>query len=507
MRLVAENVHTWIYGDCPRGLLDPVLSYTKAGVHFAKSVKAGHWDGRYRLLRKHPERKQLYFPTGLLGIVLEKLNTAGIPYQIDDHRTASMFEEDPSLELFDVKHGTIRLDEGKFDYQAVAVYSALTKCRGILDMATNSGKTEVGAAIIKALNRRTVWFTHRKNLLYQTRERLAERLQQPIGIIGDSECEYQDVTVAMVQTCGNRKHDDFLQSCQVVFGDEVHHLESNQWYNNFAAVPAGWRFGLTATPPPLDEAGMLLRAMTGPILFKITSLELIRRGVSVPPRVWIASPKLKKFPSKTSWPDVYMGGIVENHDRNLMIAEMVLRFREDDKPSLTLVHRLKHCDILKKMQDRLGLPTAIINGSVTQGKRDKILKDLVDRKLANVVAVAKTMGEGVNLPDLRAIINATGTRCGGNASEDATGRDTVQFLGRGLRTAPGKEYIDYADFADVGHRYLKRASLDRLGTLKQQGFGLFIERWESYEGDSNGGCSYSMPEAVGATGCVGGAGV
>lgn len=480
MKLVADDVQTWIFGVYPKGLLDPVASYTKPGYWFADAYKKGLWDGVYRLVQYDRRRRQHWFPTGLIDPVLVHLAKIGHHHTFVDNRSTEVCEN-PVYELHDDAAGSICLNKGKYDFQAAAVDSALIRARGIVKIACNGGKTEIGAAIIKSLGRSTIWFTHRKHLLYQTRERLSERLQQPIGIIGDGKCEYEDVTVGMVQTCGFRQHDAFLGKCQVIIGDEVHHLQSNQWYENFKAVPAPWRYGLTATPPNLSEEGMLLRAMTGPILCAISSQELIDRGVSVPPKVWIADCDKPALGSSMDWKKVYDIGIVENPNRNEMIAKVCDQFRRDRKPTLVLVHRIKHGQLLDQLLSRHGIRCAFIQGSVPQSRREQWLQYLWEGEFDAIVAVATTLGEGANFPQLSAIVNATGTRGGGDAREDAeTGRSTIQILGRGLRNYEGKTHVDYVDFADLGNKSLKKASLARLGTLKDEGYGQYIERWENY---------------------------
>lgn len=479
MRLVVDNVWTWIYGFYKRGLLDPVTSYMKEGAWFSEKYRSGVWDGRIRFVRYVPERRQYRFPSGFIDRVVAYLTEQDIPFVLEDRRTLEV-AGDACYELHHAKLGKIYLDRGKFSYQGRAVDSGLMYGRGLFFMATNAGKTEVGAAIIKSLGKRTVWLTHLRSLLHQTRRRLAERLQQPVGIIGDGVADYQDVTVAMVQTCSRRAHDAFLAGCRVVIGDEVHHLESDQWFDNFSAVDAPWRFGLTATPN-LSQAGMNLLGMTGPIIFSITPLELIALGVSVPPRIWFASVPQPQLPSNTKYPEVYRLAIVENPHRGKLTVDICGQFKTEHKPSLVLVNQINHGKILERGFAAAGLRSGFVYGDVGDADRQNIFRDLFLRKLHTVVAVAKTVGEGVDLPGLRAIVNATGTSGLGTSSEEEVGRATTQFFGRGLRADAGKHYFDYVDFVDACHKYTKGATAARLNTLTEQGYSGFVGRWEDYK--------------------------
>lgn len=481
MRLVVENVFTWIDGFYPKGLLDPVTSYLKEGAWFSKAYRQGTWDGRIRFTRYNRQRRQYHFPTGFLSRVVAHLSKTGQDFFLDDHRDLDICDS-PVYTLHDNTLGQIHLDREPHDYQGEALNAALTYGRGILHLATNAGKTAIGTAFIASVGQEAIWLTHLRGLLHQSRDSLAERLQQPVGIIGDSECQYEPVTVATVQTLANHKHDDFLKTRRVLVADEVHHATADQWYDALSMIPAPWRLGLSATPQ-LDGEGLALLAMTGDVIYRVTSLELIARGVSVPPRIWIVPVPEPTLDEKTDHRTVYSQGVVLNPWRNNFIAEVAERFRDEKKPSLTLVHRIKHGKHLVAKFKEHGVKADLIWSSVSHEDRQKMLAKLWAGKLHGVVAIASTMGEGVNLPKLRAIINATGTSGGGNAEEGETGRATIQILGRGLRKSDGKDHIDYVDFADMGHPSLRDASLSRLGTLKSEGYGSYVRYWKDYCGN------------------------
>jgi len=289
------------------------------GRWFSPKYKTGVWDGRIRFVKYDSEAKCYRFPSGFLDRVCLYLKERELSYSVEDRRTLGTYDA-PCYQLHSNEHGTVRLDQGRYSFQGEAVDKALQFGRGILHLPTNAGKTVIGAAFIKSLNRRTVWFTHLRSLLYQTQRRLSEFLEMPVGIIGDGKCKYEEVTVAMVQTCSQRDHDMFLKTCDVVIGDECHHLESKLWINNFAQVPAAWRIGLTATPD-LRQEGMNLLAMTGGIIYVKTPLEMISLGVSVPPRIWFATCNAPNLRASLPYQEVYRLGVVECIERHKIILD------------------------------------------------------------------------------------------------------------------------------------------------------------------------------------------
>jgi len=481
VRLLAYNVWTWIAGSYQRGLLDPVTSYKVPGRWFSPAWRKGHWDGVHRYVKRHRKTGQYYFPTGFLSRVTNFLTQQGVAYQLEDWQT---FEpvEGACYQLAGNNGAQICLDDGKYDYQAEIVDACLAHGRGIVHAATGAGKTEIAAAVIKSIDRPTVFFTDSRHLMYQTRDRLETRLQRPVVLLGDGHRAAADdeVVVAMIQTCARRKFDEFLRSRQLVFGDEIHRMEADQWYDNFTACPAPFRFGLSATPN-LELEGMNLLAMTGDVIYRLSQQELIDRGVSVPPRLWFATLDSPTLPKKTPWQTVYKELIVDNEARNQLFCDFCTQLVADKKSALMLVTRKRHGRILKSLLEGQGVATKFIFGDVPQAEREQTFEALFAGRLQVVVSIASIVGAGTDLPPLRAIVNATGGRGGGDATQiENTGRDTVQFIGRGCRSYPGKTHFDYCDVLDKTHEFLSDASLDRLRTLRAEGYDQYIDKWENY---------------------------
>lgn len=470
-----------MHGHLPVGLLDPPTSFFKQGAWFSRAYKSGFWDGRIRFLEHDRTLKIWKFPTGLLQGVLEFLDSRQYRYEWADLRTVPDIE--PQYDL----HPNISL----YDYQQAALDAVLLSGRGVVKVATGGGKTEIGAAVIKSVGGQWCWLTHKTLLLHQTRERLSERLQRPIGILGDQIAELEDVTVCMAQTLsqifkksGREELRDWFRTCDGILGDEIHHLESDQWYSVFQSTPATWRLGLTATPPLPDQGGMYLQSMTGPVLIDIPTRRLIDQGVLVPPRIWfipIDQPKMGR--GKKDWRAIYSACITDNEYRHQLIADAVRVFSSESKPSLVLVRQIKHGEQIRSVLKKRSLSAGWITGKTSHEDRKCQFEELWNGNLDTIVAQSETIGEGVDLPLLRALINATGTRGGGSAKEAETGRATIQFLGRLLRRSEGKTYCDYVDFSDTGHRSVRRASLDRLETLESEGYSPFIKYWQEYDSE------------------------
>lgn len=478
MKLIVQNVWTWIEGGYPKNILDPILSYQVDGYFFAPSYRKGFWDGRYSFLKKLPRQQMWYFPSGFVDQVVQELDKADCPYLLEDTRDYEAV--DPVYVLPD---GT-----SLYDFQRNAVNTFLTYQRGILKLATGGGKTETSACIVKAVGGNTIWAVGRLRLLHQTHERLQRRLGCKIGRIGEGICEIEPITVAMIQSLqqaiksDNTEVLEFVKSCKLIVGDECHHLKSCSWNDVFSICDASWRLGLTATPS-LSGPGMSLIGMVGKVLVDIPAVDLIAAGRLVPPRIWFCKfGEKSKLPKKTHYQTIYKDLIVNNVKRNELIKDVAKVFKEEKKSCLILVKRINHGEILADMLCYFGIKSDYLQGSVSEPDRKVMMEKLFDGRLDCVVATTELVSEGIDLPELRALINATGTRGGGNKSEDEdSGAQTLQILGRLLRKSEGKKYCDYVDIADRTHKSLIEASLDRVQTLEQEGYSVFVKHWHEYK--------------------------
>lgn len=98
VHLVVGNTRTWIYSASPQVLeaIDAVTSYLSdqalAGTQtkrYNRDDLENSWDGWIRFLdRKDPPS----VPTGLLGIVIDRLQTLGVPYEVQDRRVAPVLD-------------------------------------------------------------------------------------------------------------------------------------------------------------------------------------------------------------------------------------------------------------------------------------------------------------------------------------------------------------------------------------------------------------------------------
>lgn len=230
LKIYVKNVYS-ILSDYTEEL-EKVLTIPYENYWFSNKYKQGLWDGRYHFLKIKAGYPK--FATGLRTFVEKFFNERNTNYKIIDERKVPEWGwvDEPPITKFDdawlypPREPFLKGIELR-DYQWEAIVEALKEKRGIIELATGLGKTEIAIGITKILGLRTLFLTHTQDLLHQTANRFKKRLAVEVGLIGDSEFEIEpDIIVATVQSLysllkkNTRAAKEILNSFQVMFQDE-----------------------------------------------------------------------------------------------------------------------------------------------------------------------------------------------------------------------------------------------------------------------------------------------
>jgi len=440
MKIKVDDIYSQVLKPIYFPGLDIVREVCRArpsGFLFMPKYKSGRWDGYISLMGSNTK-----FPTGLLDRVISALANKDIKVELE---SSKIYNSDWDIGNDELNGITLR------DYQIEAAKKLLSMGRGVAKMATNSGKTEVMAVIIKKLSLPTVVIVHRKELLYQTAERLSKRIGCKVGMIGDGVADMQDITVAMVQTLSNRNID--FSNNKVLIVDECHHISSDQMLNVVFRIPGEYRFGFSGTPLKHEVLSDLkLIAATGEVLIDISNKYLVDSGYSAKPKVHIITVESTDIDEwETSYFEAYESFIVNNTKRNAIIAEIA---SISSGTVLILVERIEHGEILHSL-----IPGSVfVNGSMDTEYRRGVLENM---KSGGVFIATPIFDEGIDVPSISTLIVA----CGGNSSNKL-----LQRLGRGMRKKVYENVIQVYDFLDDTNQYLFKHSDKRIETFIEEGF-------------------------------------
>jgi superfamily II DNA or RNA helicase len=380
-------------------------------------------------------------PRGAVGLLRMQLAEAGAAVDFQDQRVLH-----PAAGL----KATVELRP----YQAEAVERMLRGVQGVVVMPCGGGKTVAGTAAIGAIDQPTLVVVHTHDLLEQWRETIRRILGVEAGVVAEGACDPSAVTVATVQTLV-RLPFDRLDALAARFGcvivDEAHHAPASTFQAVLSRMPARYRYGLTATPQREDGLTSLLDLTLGERLFEVSYAELVAQGYLDSPEV---RPVYSSFSFDYAGPDDHqacMSALVDNAERNDLVADLAAREARDGHSVLVLSGRVEHCRCLARLIGEHGVRAEVLVGAVKKPERRRILDELRGGQL--LVVVASTLAdEGLDVPRLDRIVLAFPGRTKGR---------TAQRIGRLMRPHPDKQGAVLFDIVDAAVPPLLRQYRER----------------------------------------------
>lgn len=399
------------------------------------------------------------FPAGFAG----KVRKAGAS------RTHLSGRPDPiTVELVDARKAPPERVETDLswlrDYQQVAVRTALDRTRGIVQISTGGGKTEVMAAVVASVKGRWLVLVPQADLLDQTADRIEKRTGERPGIVGDGRWEPSRITVATFQTLSrrmskikDRRAYDLVESATGLIVDECHTVASGTLgFVCSKAKSAYYRLGFSATPlDRSDKKSVFVIAQLGGVIHKTTSAELRALGMLADARIRMV--RVEQGSTAPTWQGVYGDCVVRSKARNAVVVEMA---RQASKPALVFVSQVQQGRHLLPAIRKAGMRAELVWGEDDTGARKQALSDLVAGKL-DVIVCSSVFQQAIDIPTLAAVVNGAG---------GASIIQTLQRIGRGTRVAAGKTEFDVWDVLDDGHRWLKRHGEKRKATYEEEGY-------------------------------------
>lgn len=410
---------------------------------FAKREKMGLWTGGT------PRELCLYTQIGsniVMPVGCVKWLTRAFP---DVHWEISTAEGEP------YDYGS---SIAPYDYQEMAISSAVERGGGIIVAPCGAGKTQIGLEIVARLGVRTLWLTHTQDLLNQSLTR-AKSVFSSVGgygkITGGKIEIGQGLTFATVQTMAKQDLREYQDVWGCVVVDECHHCvgaptKTMQFYKVLSSLAASHKYGLTATPKRADGMEIAMFSLLGGIAYEVPR-DAVKDTtcpvkVSVIPTGW--------FPSDAAFCGDgtvdYMGlvsDLTQNLDRMALVVQTIMQLPAE-QPVLVLGSRVEY---LKELQHRVSSPSyacQCISGAGTskaaKAERKEALGALNRGDINCLFATYQLAKEGLDCPNLKYVVFAT-------PEKDPT--TVQQAAGRVGRKADNKDYGTVIDFVDAFGMY------------------------------------------------------
>ena len=175
-----------------------------------------------------------------------------------------------------------------YDYQEEAVAAMLINHYGILQSPAGSGKTQMGIALACALGVKTLWLTHTKDLLTQSKSRAEQYVDSELlGTITEGKVNIgKAMTFATIQTMCKLDLDQYRDEWDCVIVDECHRVSGTptavtQFSKVLNTLCARHKFGLSATVHRSDGMIKATYAMLGQVVWTVPDEAVKSRVMTV----------------------------------------------------------------------------------------------------------------------------------------------------------------------------------------------------------------------------------
>jgi superfamily II DNA or RNA helicase len=373
----------------------------------------------------------LIIPRGFTPQLVGIIRGAGIQYQVEDRRR--------TLAPVDFQFlGELR------DFQIEAAEAMAARDFGTLAAPTGSGKTVIALALIARRKQPALIVVHTKELQDQWVDRIETFLgisAPEVGIIGNGKKQIgHKITVALVQSlykCASEVA-PFIGNLVV---DECHRTPSRTFTECVTAFDCRYMLGLSATPWRRDGLSRLIYWTIGDKAHEVDKAALVEAGYVLKADVTWRQTDFRPTYDPTTEYSKMLSELTQDSARNALIVSDVAQEARNGKAGVCLVlsDRKAHCEALRAALVARGVNASILTGDLGNGARQAVVEALNSGHVKVLIATGQLIGEGFDCKALSTLFLATPIKFNGRL---------LQYLGRVLRPAPGKDRAKVYDYLD-----------------------------------------------------------
>ena len=349
---------------------------------------------------------------------------------------------------------------------SLAAMRANKETIALLYHATGTGKTVTAVMDAKRCGGRVLFVAHTMELVTQAYHCIESLWPEAsIGKFADSIKDTEShVVCGSIQSIALNldlfKDDDF----DYIIIDEAHHATADTYQRVLAYFKPKFTLGLTATPERADDVNILE-------IFKNTAHKLdiqsaVEIGALVPVRCIrihtnIDMTKVRFNSVQYNIRDLDVKICVT--ERNQLIVDTWLEYVKN-KRTVVFCASVKHAEQIAELFHAAGINAVAVSSSMKTADRNEQLAKFASGEL-NVLCACDLLNEGWDCPETEVLFMARPTM---------SRVLYTQQLGRGMRTADGKDHLMVFDFVDNASQYNMPYSLHRLFKLKDYHGGALV---------------------------------
>jgi superfamily II DNA or RNA helicase len=344
-------------------------------------------------------------------------------------------------------------------FQEKAVQDMLVHSDGVLSAGTGSGKTVMALSMAAARGQRTLVIVHTRELLAQWVDRIEQFCGIQAGQIGGGRFDLgEQITVGMVQTLCKR--DDLRDQFGFIIVDECHRCPSKTFIDVVSRMGAKYRMGLSATTYRRDGLGRAIFLYLGDCCHEVSKPMLLDQGHLCQAQVVFHPTDFDTLLDGSTEYSAMLSELTRDQDRNRQICGDVAG---DDTGGIRLVlsDRKAHCQELANiLAEQHGIQATVLHGGIKAGDRERISREIQAGNFDVLICTSQLIGEGYDLPALETLYLTTPIRFSGRL---------IQYVGRVLRPAPGKDRAFIHDYLDINVGVLESSARARQAEYERQG--------------------------------------
>jgi superfamily II DNA or RNA helicase len=401
----------------------------------------GRWDGKISLWKSGWTQINL-----IDEVILGILEDADYVLEIDDRRKFPNISNMPLLteqEEFVGPEKTVNMR----DYQCEAGNTLLTNNAGIVTVATGGGKSYICGAVSQRYSNygTTMVIVPTTGLVLQTARNFRNMGLNDVGEVGDGEKNVGQITVSTWHSLAI--YPEILMECVALIVDECHGSKARVLMEllNGAGANVPFRYGCTGTLPDFPLEAAQVTASLGQVLYDIPAHVLQDKGILAKCMINIVqTTENKKFDDY----DVERKFLTTDHNRMKWVADYC-RDLMNDGNTLVLVNNIDTGTMLSEM---IGHNSIFYSSKNSKAKdRMKKFEEMNAGDNGIIVSTPKLVGTGIDIPRIfHVVLFELGK----------AGITIIQVIGRGLRIAPDKDYVNLHDLcADT--KYSKKHLTER----------------------------------------------
>ena len=373
---------------------------------------------------------------------------------IKRQREIAKSEEIPSLEKYRLKPNSM---QERFIANLRKILEQGEE-RALLISATGTGKTYASAFAMRELGfKRVLFLVHRVTLAKQAKKSFEKVFDKKVtmGLVGAGFYEYEkDYVFATVETLNRDTHLFQYQpdAFDCIILDEAHHSSNNIYTKVINYFNPKLFLGMTATPDKRDdnqEGKNIYEIFHYQIAHEIRLQQAMEEDLLCPFHYFgiseVVSLDDKTLQAAKLTDDEFNQLTSDERVRHVIEQSEYYGYSGDRVRGLVFCSRVKECEELSRKFNVLGYRTIALSGTDIEEKRQEAFERLAmdeadateEMQPLDYIFSRDILNEGVDIVEVNQVIMLRPTQ---------SPIVFIQQLGRGLRKAPGKEYVVILDF-------------------------------------------------------------